>query len=118
MKTITNKKYIMSEAHRIAKKLCQYNDFSYRKNLSIALRLRYLNEKEFASHTIEQINFIKNNVPSNLVKMSVQDFRKESRYIIRVDPYLFKVEIRQYLVVDTSWIGSVINRNSLNQRGL
>ncbi len=107
-----NLQLFMKQSHSFAKILCKNNSNTYRENLSIAMKVKYL-DKGLAENNIQDINFVKNNIPTDLVYMwSIQDYHKKSKYTIHVPAYLScgQIEIKQYQVVDQSYMNSIISQ--------
>lgn len=100
---------LMREAHILAKSLSKFNDNSYRENFALSLKVRHIQKPGVGKNNIDQLNWIKNNMPAGFVNMSnIEDYGKDSRYTIKVDAYRDKVEIKQYLAVDQSYMNSII----------
>jgi len=98
----------MKEAHRFAKNLCKINGKSYRENLSTSMKAKHL-KYGAGKNGIDEVNWIKNNIPSNLVQFkNVTDFGKNSRYTVYIDSYGELVEVKQQHIVDQSYMNSLV----------
>lgn len=115
------KRSFMKESHDLASILSKNNSNTYRENLSIAMKVKYINKPGMGKNNIDDINFVKNNIPTELVHMwSINDFKRTSQFTINVPPYLScgQIEIKQYQVVDQSYMNNVIENRTSTQRYL
>ena len=95
---------LMKGAHILAKSLSEFNDNSYKENFTLALKASHLNKTGVGQNSVDELNWIKNNLPGQLVSMSnIQDSGKESKYTIKIYPYE-KVEIKQHFTVNQSYM--------------
>ncbi len=110
------KQKFMSGAHFLARSF-MINGKSYKDNLILAMKVSHLKnwkpvarfeDKKFLN--INDLNWVKNNVPSQWVKLSnIQDYRRTSQYSIFIYPYSEKkIKISQYLSADNAAIGVMI----------
>lgn len=120
------KQKFMSGAHFLARSF-MINGKSYKDNLSLAMKVSHLKnwkpvsrfeDKKFLN--INDLNWVKNNVPSQWVKLSnIEDYRRTSQYSISIYPYSKKkIEISQYLSADNAAIGVMIESEIKSGRKL